>query len=188
MARAEVILKTGGQRVAPPLLDHAEPPERLSPIAAEFWRDVAPEMTSCGLITPLDATALEMMSECYADWCEARQEMALAGGRYRYRRDTLGNIVSITVHPAVVHLRRAEQSMRMWLDAFGMTPSARLRWEEGDYSAPASAPIDLSQVSREQREALREMIERRLGVGSTRPPENPTTVPVREAEDIAPDA
>lgn len=156
----------GWQR--PALLEHAEPPERISPIARELWIDISTEMTTCGLLSPLDLTGFEMLCECYADWAEARAEVAVVGGKWikEHKFDKEGNITAtkLVIHPAVQHYQHAERSMRAWLDAFGLTPSSRLRWERGETPPPTDeTPLDLSAMPKDQREALREMLRRRLG-------------------------
>lgn len=140
------------------------PPDRLSVTAALLWTDTMRELALIGVISTLDSIGLELLCECFADWCQAAQDLADHGSNYYTVTDQQGNI-RILVHPAVSVKQDADRRMRGWLSEFGMTPAARAKWKVPGYDpSDDENPLDLSSLSPRERDALREMLDRRKAV------------------------
>jgi P27 family predicted phage terminase small subunit len=113
-----------------------QPPGRpawLSPMAAEEWDRIAPDLDAMGTVKAVDATALA----CY---CEAVGRLRVAT---RLVAETgpllIGEDGRARKNPAVGQARDASYEVRMWAREFGLTPSARspLRIEVGVPGAAA---------------------------------------------------
>lgn len=158
--------------VLAPIVEEMDPPEHMSEVAQELWREVLPVLAEVGLLTTLDVVALAQLCESYADWVAADHELEVNnGGSSWYRTvDAQGNTIHRT-HPAYEARKAADGQLMSWLREFGMTPAARARWRTSRQAVtPDSlqqAPgddIDVSQLSQGERDALRSMIERRRAV------------------------
>ena len=87
------------------------------------------ELSSVGLVTKLDRTALAAYCQVYARWVEAEEQIKTHGVLVK------GSKGYPVVSPYLEVANKAIQQMRLLLAEFGMTPSARTR-------VSASAPID----------------------------------------------
>ena len=117
------------------------PPQRpawLSPLAAEEWDRIAPDLARMGTAKAVDGTAL-------AAYCEAV-------ARFRAAGDILAQTQVLVVdrddrprvNPAVRVARDASADMRMWARELGLTPSARapLRIEHSGSVAGGALPAE----------------------------------------------
>lgn len=92
-------------------------PEHLSPDAVELWDQVVDQMTSIGLLKPLDGPALEVACENFARWREAV--------RFRQTHALLAkNSQGTTAAPWIGIEERASREFRAWAAEFGFTPAA----------------------------------------------------------------
>ncbi len=63
-----------GNEIDPPLLNDLEPPTHLGERAAGVWRELAPRLRQCQVLTELDVISLEMLCDAVADYRLAREE------------------------------------------------------------------------------------------------------------------
>lgn len=92
-------------------------PESLSPDAEWLWDQVIEQMTTVGLLKPLDGAALEVACENFARWRESV--------RYRQQHGLLGKNSQGTVAAPWTGLEeRASREFRAWAAEFGFTPAA----------------------------------------------------------------
>lgn len=158
-------------------IDHADPPEHLSPVAVELWSELMPELTSCGMLTQNDLLAFGQLCEAYGDWVMARESLAQNGGNYyreeKFNRDGVPiGFGPWRLHPAYYALSDADRRLRGWCQEFALSPSARLRLMSRAPARPGDLPkprdeedesdLDLSSLSVEQREAVRTLAERQM--------------------------
>lgn len=111
---------SGGRPIEPEIpFSRSAPakPEELSPDAAVLWDLVVDQMTSIGLLKPLDGPALQVACENYARWREAvrmRQKDGYLSENSRGR--TAAAWIGIE--------ERASREFRLWAAEFGFTPAA----------------------------------------------------------------
>ena len=92
-------------------------PDDLSPDAAELWDLVVEQMTTIGLLKPLDGPALHVACENYARWKEAV--------RFRQEHGLLGkNSQGVVAGTWTGIEERASREFRAWAAEFGFTPAA----------------------------------------------------------------
>jgi P27 family predicted phage terminase small subunit len=99
-----------------------KPPARpswLSPLAAEEWARIAPDLTVMGTAKAVDATALGAYCEAVARLRVACELVAKSGPLL------IGREGQAVKNPAVAQARDASYEVRMWAREFGFTPSAR---------------------------------------------------------------
>jgi P27 family predicted phage terminase small subunit len=92
-------------------------PDDLSPDAAALWDLVVDQMSTIGLLKPLDGPALQVACENYARWKEAvrfRQAHALLA------KNSQGTVAA----PWIGIEERASREFRAWAAEFGFTPAA----------------------------------------------------------------
>lgn len=127
---------SGGRPVErPPAFTRQAPvkPDHLSPDAGELWDLVVEQMTSIGLLKPLDGPSLEVACENFARWREA----------VRARREH--GLLSTTSQgqgaaPWTGLEERASREFRLWASEFGFTPAAEkaLAGEVGNVVGPGN--------------------------------------------------
>lgn len=111
---------SGGRPIQPgPDFRRAAPskPAELSPDADWLWDKVIEQMTTIGLLKPIDGPALEAMCETFARYREAvrfRREHALLG------KNSQGTVAA----PWIGIEERASKEFRAWCAEFGITPAA----------------------------------------------------------------
>ena len=111
---------SGGRPIAPgPDFSRSAPakPDDLSEDAALLWDLVVEQMTTIGLLKPLDGPALAVACENYARWKEAvrfRQTHALLA------KNSQGTVAA----PWIGIEERASREFRAWAAEFGFTPAA----------------------------------------------------------------
>ena len=95
-----------------------DPPPGMSAKALEHWDVVAPQLHSMGVLSQLDATALQLYCETFAVWKEASEAVSkygpVANNNGRYQQS-----------PYLAAAFQAQKEMRQLLAEFGMTPSSR---------------------------------------------------------------
>lgn len=101
-------------------------PAHMSDKARETWGYVSGLLDRMGVLADVDAVALEMLCEAYADHLAARQALKDFGSDY-YTTLTPAGEQMHRAHPAVAQKNDADRRIRGWLSEFGMTPSARSR-------------------------------------------------------------
>lgn len=101
-------------------------PAHVSDLAREAWGYLSATLDRMGVLTEVDAVALEGLCEAYADMREARRALREHGARYYETVNKDGGIM-IRPHPALGDMQDADRRIRAWVVEFGMTPSARSR-------------------------------------------------------------
>jgi P27 family predicted phage terminase small subunit len=115
------------KREAKPRRVIPSPPEHLSQRALAAWGSLATRLDRLGLLTELDAFALEQLCENYGEILECRDDVRKFG-RYAVVKATNGELVEKS-RPSVAHLSDAERRFRAMMAEFGLTPSSRTRIE-----------------------------------------------------------
>jgi len=106
------------------------PPAHLSDGARTAWGALSTRLDRLGLLTELDAFALELLCENYAEILTLRQDVTTAG-RYQAVTTATGDKME-RARPAAAMLADAERRFRGMMSEFGLTPSARSRIETTD--------------------------------------------------------
>jgi P27 family predicted phage terminase small subunit len=103
-----------------PASDNLEQPDDLSPEAKKHWDKVIVELESCGILSNLDMTALQIYCEAFASWKHATAQVR------KY-----GTIVTCPRRgypirsPYLIVAEKAFEQMTKMLTEFGMTPASR---------------------------------------------------------------
>lgn len=125
---------SGGRPVeqGPAFARHAPvKPDDLTPDAAVLWDLVVEQMSTLGLLKPLDGPALQVACENYSRW--------KAAVRLRHENSMLGKTSQgIGAAPWIGIEERASREFRAWAAEFGFTPAAEkaLAGEVGNVVAP----------------------------------------------------
>jgi P27 family predicted phage terminase small subunit len=98
----------------------------MSDKARETWGYVSGLLDRMGILTEVDAVALEMLCEAYADYLKARDDLDAFGSNYYETVNQSGGVMH-RAHPAVAVMQDADRRIKAWLAEFGMSPSARTR-------------------------------------------------------------
>lgn len=96
-------------------------PRWMGEEARRQWRKVAGPLHRCGLLTEIDALALAMLCEAFAQYIKAKETVDTDG---MLLTGATGNLYQ---HPAVSLMKGARVEILKWAREFGMTPSARSR-------------------------------------------------------------
>ena len=105
-----------------------DPPEHLSELAKEEWRQVQPQLFHCGIMTALDRSVLEGYCQSYGDWVEYRQIITRMAARDEVTRGLLLRTANGFRDNPLVHMaNRAKADFLRFAGELGMTPSARSR-------------------------------------------------------------
>ncbi len=118
-------------------------PKGMSKRAQAAWKRLADELLGLGVLTTLDAMALEALCEAYADFIECRELIATHGRTFETETKTGAYVVR--ARPEVAQLSDAWRRFHAMAAEFGLTPSSRTR-------------IQVKQV--EERDPLEELLER----------------------------
>lgn len=113
---------------AEPKVSRSRPsaPGHMSDKARETWGYVTGLLDRMGILTEVDALALEMLCEAYADFLAASATLRELGSDY-YETTNQSGSTMYRAHPALAKKQDADRRIRGWLAEFGMTPSARSR-------------------------------------------------------------
>lgn len=123
---------------APPRVVDLAPPVELKGAAAAEWTRTAPELQRLGLLTTIDRQALIAYCVTWARWLEAEDQIREHGMVLKGRKG------APILSPYVGIAARTMQQLKVWLEQFGMTPSARSRvkTDPGDKPADRFAKYD----------------------------------------------
>ena len=110
---------------AAPKPDRGRPsaPSRLSAVGREMWGYVVKLTDDAGVLTELDALAVEQLVEAYSDWREARDIVDAEGTHYETENANGGKM--IRAHPAVAMRSDAARRFQSLMAEFGLTPASR---------------------------------------------------------------
>lgn len=107
-------------------------PGHLSKRAAAAWLKVSKMLNALGVLTALDAMALERLCECYAEILEyqatldAREDPKTGEiGCRTYETTTVAGGRMVRVYPEVALLADADRRFKAYLGDFGLTPATR---------------------------------------------------------------
>ena len=102
-----------------PDMQMPEPPDGISAAALSQWRIVAPQLHKIGILSLLDATALEMYCVAYGNWRDAQEKIRKFGPLVKAKTGFLQQ------SPYMQIANKAFDQMRAMISEFGMTPSSR---------------------------------------------------------------
>jgi P27 family predicted phage terminase small subunit len=89
------------------------------------WKKLAPRLVKTRILTELDAEALALLCDAYADYLEARAIVAREGLTYESATESGGTM--IRPRPEVDMKARAWARVEKMLSNFGATPAARAK-------------------------------------------------------------
>lgn len=104
-------------------------PKHLDKMGKYWFQQIAQELDNIGVLTQLDAKALELLIEAYTEY--RRHCEALDTEGYTYRVETQTGDVMIKAHPAAAMKADAWKRIRAMLAEFGMTPASRSKVNAG---------------------------------------------------------
>ncbi|WP_276641326.1 phage terminase small subunit P27 family [Siccibacter turicensis] len=109
-----------------------KPPSGVPPTPKHFdkqgkywFKRMADELNAIGVISQLDARALELLVEAYTEYRHHCDTLEVEG--YTYRTETNTGDVLIKAHPAAMMKADAWKRIRAMLGEFGMTPASRAK-------------------------------------------------------------
>ena len=111
-----------------PDMEMPQPPPMLSAEALTQWEVVAPQLHQMGVLTMIDASALEMYCVAYGNWYAAQEKIKEFGPLVMARSGYLQQ------SPYMQIANKAFEQMRAMLPEFGMTPSSRSGLKTGETS------------------------------------------------------
>ncbi|MDX7198322.1 phage terminase small subunit P27 family, partial [Escherichia coli] len=92
----------------------------------KYWfRRMAEELNAEGIISQLDARALELLVEAYTEYRHHCETLDAEG--YTYRTETQNGDVMIKAHPAAAMKADVWKRIRAMLAEFGMSPASRAK-------------------------------------------------------------
>jgi P27 family predicted phage terminase small subunit len=110
-----------GQREPKPKAGIPAKPWPLSPEADKFWDYLVPILKGMQVLTTSDGVGVANFAQALADMQSARAALAGKGLTYESEGGLLkGN-------PAFVQVMKLDNTVRQYLNEFGMTPAARAR-------------------------------------------------------------
>jgi len=129
----------GPARAVMPRVEIPSPPKRLRGEALKEWKRITSELVKYGLVAEMDRASLCIYCDAWADYQEAREEIAKDG----YLQTTPTGYKALS--GSAVKMRQAASLIEKFGALFGMTPSARTRVSAapqlplfGDESDPAA--------------------------------------------------
>lgn len=115
-------------------------PAHLSAVGREMWGYVVKLTDDAGVLTEMDALAVEQLVEAYADWRQARDVVEIEGTHYESENASGGKM--IRAHPAVAMRSDAARRFQSLMAEFGLTPASRskvsVKGDDGE-ADPAAA-------------------------------------------------
>jgi P27 family predicted phage terminase small subunit len=105
------------------------PPEFLTPAAKDEWWRIAAELHRCKLLTPLDVGVFAVYCQSYADWVEAKQELAKAAAAEPETHGLLvkGSHDQLMANPLLRVITSCASRMMDAATQLGLTPASRSR-------------------------------------------------------------
>lgn len=128
---------SGGRKVAPPPAFRRiapSPPTWLSREAKAEWRRVAPGLQRLDLLKEEDRASLAAYCETWATWVDAIRTQQREGLIYEAKQ-------GLIPHPSVAIARNAGRELRMWVQQFGLSPSAENGLTRGGLEDEAGNPF-----------------------------------------------
>jgi P27 family predicted phage terminase small subunit len=101
-------------------------PRYLKGTARAWWDQTVPQLVRCGIVAPIDRTALEVCAVTFGFWREMCDAIADAGGPVYTSRTIAGEVV-YRVRPEAALRARAARDLLSMLADFGCTPAGRLK-------------------------------------------------------------
>lgn len=126
------ILKLRGSRLVARRGDEPKPqgkprrPKALTKAEQAIWRGVVEELNRLGLLTSLDANALERYAQMFVRYRQAHAFILQYGETYPLK-DADGKLRCFQQHPQVGIVNKLAVALLRLEQEFGMTPSARAR-------------------------------------------------------------
>lgn len=127
-----------------------QPPEYLSPVAAQVWAARAPTLIEMRVLTVADVDFFAIYCTLIARYMELQKAFWMKGanGTVFTQKDAKGRAKNVREFPQVGELLQVLQLIVRYGDRFGINPSARSRLNIGILAttpppaSPASGPID----------------------------------------------
>ncbi len=101
-------------------------PPHLSPEARRVWRRLAHDLKRMGVLTLVDADAIEVYCRTYVRWKAAEDFLEQHGEIYSIRDDR-GRIKCMAQFPQVAVARHLVLILKGYQQEFGLTPASRTR-------------------------------------------------------------
>ncbi len=99
-------------------------PKHLSKQGKYWFKRMADELDEIGVLSQLDAKALELLVEAYVEYRHHCEVLDKEG--YTYKNQTESGLM-IKTHPATIMKADVWKRIRAMLSEFGMTPAARTK-------------------------------------------------------------
>ena len=104
-------------------------PKHLDKMGKYWFQQIAQELDNIGVLTQLDAKALELLIEAYTEYRRHCETLDTEG--YTYRVETQTGDGMMRAHPAAAMKADAWKRIRAMLSEFGMTPASRSKVNAG---------------------------------------------------------
>lgn len=104
-------------------------PKHLSKIGKYWFKKLAADLDNIGVLTLLDAKALELLVEVYAEYREHCKTLDSEG--YTYTTTSMAGDTLLKAHPAAAMKSDAWKRLRAMMAEFGMTPASRSKVAAG---------------------------------------------------------
>ncbi len=129
----------------PTVLEALDPPEDISALARDIWRETVLSLKPTGVLTSADTESLRHYSEAVARYRQASSALERSGLLTRGRK---GEVVKNPLNQIV---RDNADLVRAYARELGLTPSARASLRSGE--APTSAGSKLEDLFAARRKA-----------------------------------
>ncbi len=103
-----------------------DPPIDMSERAQSIWRQIAPMMVECRILTDLDLLAFKALCNQYAMWDEANEKVT-KHGLIMPRKNKDGEVIGIQESTYSLIAGKKLPDLRAMLAQFGVTPASRSR-------------------------------------------------------------
>lgn len=117
------------------------PPQHLSRLAKQTWREYAPELVLSGLLRHLDSMSFEQFCETRARWMRAMKFIGKKKNGETYEKDGV-----IRLRPEAKIASDCAKQLRSYANDFGLTPAARTKVKHvtGDAPTPRQPELPIS--------------------------------------------
>ena len=124
-----------------PALEDFTPPAYFSEREKQYWAEICEKFKASNVVSVMDAWALELLVESYAEWREHKNTLDQEGYTQIQTVPTTGARKEVA-HPVAALKQKAHAQVCALLVQFGWTPSARTKTQqlsrlEGDPIKPA---------------------------------------------------